>query len=182
VTAVEVSFLSREATRRLITQPAPDFPIDYDIASVEQIMALTNGQPYLVQLIGHSLVTAYNRQAFEEGIKREQRFTIEDIEAVIGTPEFYRDGNAYFNGVWIQAATTEPPGQTTILQTLSRTPLSLTEIAAQTGIDPDQVRAALYTLQHHGVIMQRNGLHMYTVELMRRWVAQQQALHEEVKH
>jgi HAMP domain-containing protein len=170
VTAIEVSFLAHEPARRLITQPAPDFAIDYDADGVEEIISLTNGQPYLIQLVGHSLVTRYNRQTFEEEVRPERRFTLKDVEIIINAPEFYRDGNAYFNGVWVQAANTQPEGQTAILRALSRGPLSLTEIATLTGLERDLVRAALYTLQHHDVISQHDGRHFYSVELMRRWV------------
>jgi hypothetical protein len=181
VTAVDVSFLLYEAAWRLITQPAADFAIDYDADVVDQIIALTNGQPYLVQLIGHNLVTSFNRHLYEEGVSRDRRFTIHDLVAVINAPEFYRDGNAYFSGVWIQAATSQPNGQTTVLQSLSDGPLSLTEIAIATGMSFDLVRAALYTLQHHDVIVQRDGRHSYAVELMRRWALQRQQ-QEQTEH
>jgi hypothetical protein len=170
VRSISVSFLSPKAARRLITQPNPNFAVDYDSDAIEQIIKLTNGQPYLVQLICHTLITRFNRQTFEEGIERERRFTVEDVEAVINAPEFYRDGNAYFNGVWVQAETSEPTGQVDILKALSHTSLSLNAIADKTGLALEQVQAALETLQRHDVIMQRDENYVYTVELMRRWV------------
>ena len=43
-----------------------------------------------------------------------------------------------------------------------------------TSIDSkNQVQAALESLQRHDVVKQDNGQYIYTVELMRRWVAQQ---------
>jgi hypothetical protein len=172
VMAIPVSFLSPKAAARLITQPDPDFNLDYDAKAIDRIIRLTNGQPYLVQLVGHTLVTRFNRQMFEEGIERERRFTLEDVNAVINTPEFYRDGNAYFNGVWVQAENSEPAGQTAILEALSHAGLSLSQIANQTGLSCDRVQSAIETLQRHDVIKQQDGQYVYTVELMRRWVAQ----------
>ncbi len=173
VMAIPVSFLSPKAATNLIVQPSPDFDIDYHQDAVEQIIKLTNGQPYLIQLVGHTLVTRFNRQTFEEGIERERRFTVADVEAVINTPEFYRDGNAYFNGVWVQAENSEPREQIAVLKVLSDTSLSLTDIVNQTNLDLSQAQTALETLQRHDVIKQENGQYAYTVELMRRWVAQQ---------
>ena len=169
-----MSFLSAKAAKRLITQPDPDFNLDYDTDAIELIIQLTNGQPYLIQLIGHTLVTHFNRQTFEEGIERERRFSVADVQAVINAPEFYRDGNAYFNGVWVQAEKSEPVGQIAILAALSQTQtgLSLTEICDRTALNSDQVQAALETLQRHDVIVQQQEQYVYTVELMRRWVAQ----------
>ena len=170
VTAIPVSFLSPKAAQRLITQPSPDFNLDYDAEAIAEMIQLTNGQPYLVQLIGHTLVTRFNRQMFEERIERERRFTLEDVQTVINTPEFYRDGNAYFNGVWVQAENSEPAGQTAILETLSQTDLSITEIAEKTFFSLEQVQSALKTLQRHDVVKQQDAKYFYTVELMRRWV------------
>ncbi|MEC4881792.1 MAG: ATP-binding protein [Scytonema sp. PMC 1070.18] len=172
VMAIPVSFLSPKAATNLIVQPSPDFDIDYHQDAVEQIIKLTNGQPYLIQLVGHTLVTRFNRQTFEEGIERERRFTVADVDAIINTPEFYRDGNAYFNGVWVQAENSEPREQIAVLKVLSDTSLSLTDIVNQTNLALSQAQAALETLQRHDVIKQENGQYAYTVELMRRWVAQ----------
>ena len=178
VTAIPVSFLSPKAAERLITQPSPDFNLDYDTETITEIIQLTNGQPYLVQLVGHTLVTRFNRQMFEERIERDRRFTLEDVNAVINTPEFYRDGNAYFNGVWVQAENSEPPGQTAILEALCQAGLSITEIAEKTGLSCDRIQSALLTLQRHDVIKQQNEQYVYTVELMRRWVAQRTSVQQ----
>jgi len=175
VRRIPVSFLSRGAARRLITRPTPDFPLDYDTDAVEHIIALTHGQPYLVQLIGHGLVTRFNRQTFEEGVERERRFSLADVEAVIRAHEFYRDGDAYFTGVWRQAETSKPPGQTAVLRTLAQSEIgmSVEEIARQAGLVPEEVGRALETLARHDVVMmEADGRWQFTVELMRRWVTQ----------
>jgi WD40 repeat protein len=172
VTAISVSFLSPKGAEQLIVQPTPDFELDYDSDAIEQIINLTNGQPYLVQLMAHTLVTRFNYQTFEEGIERERRFTLEDVEAIINTKEFYLAGNAYFQGVWEQAEKSKSTGQGIILTVLSQTDLSLAEISDQTALSLAQVQSALDTLQRHDVVMQRDGRFFYTVELMRRWVAE----------
>lgn len=172
VTAISVSFLSPKGAEQLIVQPTPDFELDYDSDAIEQIINLTNGQPYLVQLIAHTLVTRFNYQTFEEGIERERRFTLEDVEAIINTKEFYLAGNAYFQGVWEQAEKSKPTGQGIILTALSQDSLSLTEIANQIVLSLPEIQLALDTLQRHDVVVQRDGRFFYTVELMRRWVAE----------
>jgi hypothetical protein len=165
VVGIPVSFLSHAAARRLITQPRPEFPLDYDPDAVERIIALTHGQPYLTQLIGHGLVTRFNRQTFEERVERERRFSLADVEAVINAPEFYRDGDAYFTGVWRQAETSEPPGQAAVLRALADLPES-SELSGRSR--------ALETLARHDVVVDKDGRWQFTVELMRRWVAQKE--------
>lgn len=172
VTAVPVSFLSQGAAQRLITQPSSNFPLDYDVEAVERIIALTHGQPYLIQLIGHGLVSRFNRQTFEAGVDRARRFSLEDVEAVISAPEFFRDGDAYFTGVWRQAKTGAAPGQTALLRTLAQAEAGLTsdQIAAQAGLSPAETGRALEELARHDIVMQTESGWRFTVELMRRWV------------
>ncbi|NJL06704.1 MAG: ATP-binding protein, partial [Chloroflexaceae bacterium] len=153
VMAVRVSFLTPGATRQLITQPSPDFALDYDEDAIERIIALTGGQPFLVQLIGHSLVTRFNQQTYEAGREGERRFHLADVDAVINAPDFERDGDPYFTGVWRQAER-EPAGQTAILAALAPHDggLDRPALAAATGLPNDVLESALATLVQHDVI------------------------------
>lgn len=173
VTGIKVSFLTPGAARQLITQPSPDFDIDYDEDAIAAIIALTGGQPFLIQLICHTLVTRYNQQTFEEGRERERRFRLADVEDVINAPEFYRDGDAYFSGVWRQAERGGAEGELAILRALAPHPggLSLDDLAQRAGLTCDQARGALRSLIDLDIIAEREGTYRYTVELMRRWVA-----------
>ena len=168
---IPVSFLSPEAAKQLITQPSPDFNLDYDQDAIAKIIQLTGSQPYLIQLIGHNLVTRFNRQTYEEGIERQRRLALADVEAVINAPEFFINGNAYFSAVWEQAKLSAPLYQTVILKALSEASLSLTEIVEQTNLNLNQVEAALATLASHDVVNLRDEKYFYMVELMRRWVS-----------
>ncbi len=106
----------------------------------------------------------------------------QDVEAVINAPEFYRDGGAYFTGVWRQAETSEPPGQTAVLRALAHFPPALRggleggqlaeEIVRQAGLAPEEAERALKTLVRHDVVKETDWRWQFTVELMRRWVAQ----------
>lgn len=187
VTAVHVGFLSPAAARRLITQPSPDFPLDYEQDAIDHIIHLTHGQPYLVQLIGHELVARFNRETFEHTVipdaaPRPRRFSVGDVQAVVRSPNFYRDGDAYFTGVWRQAETTPMaaptpdrgmPAQNAVLQTLApaASGLPFPDLVAQVRYPESIVQAALETLERHDVVVQWEGHWAFTVELMRRWVA-----------
>lgn len=172
VTSISVSFLGHEAARRLIVNPAPEFALDYDPEAVERVITLTHGQPYLIQLIGHALVTRFNRQTFEEGLHRERRLTLADVNAVINAPEFYRDGDAYFSGVWAQAEGVEPAGQTALLHVLAQSNdgLSLAQVEELVDLPAEQVQQALSALARHDIVQQGDGRWHFTVELMCRWV------------
>jgi hypothetical protein len=133
-----------------------------------------------VQLICHCLVTQFNRLNFEMASQslamtdspRARRFNLDDVEAVINTPEFFRDGNAYFTGVWKQAETGEIRGQQPILQTLARSEMgmSIGELAQKSGLTLADVQKAREVLQRHDVVTTTGDSWQFTVELMRRWV------------
>lgn len=189
VTAIEVGFLSERAGRVLITSPSPEFAIDYDSDAIARILSLTNGQPYLIQLICHSLVARYNRLVVEEPIPPLRRFTLADVEAVVAQKELFRDGVLYFQGVWAHAERSEPPGQTALLRTLAgadpMTGLTLPQLVLGSGLSTDAVGSALKALIRHAVVQPASPAPMqvgtgespegrsyvFAVELMRRWVA-----------
>ena len=187
VTRIPVSFLQKGAARRLITQPSSDFSLDYDEEAIEEIARLTNCQPYLIQLICHCLVTRFNRQMFEDAghavssgttetsIPRQRRFSLADVDAVMNSPEFFRDGDAYFSGVWAQARDGEAAEQHKVLQALatSETGLSTGELHQKSALPQERLLAALQVLQRHDVVRELEGKWQFTVELMRRWVAQE---------
>ncbi|MEM9215245.1 MAG: ATP-binding protein [Cyanobacteria bacterium P01_F01_bin.150] len=172
----KVSFLSPPAARRLLTQPSDDFPLDYTQDALDEIIHLTNGQPYLLQLIGQNLVSRFNHQVFEEDMDSDRPLTLQDVNAVIFSKTFFQDGGAYFSGVWSQAQHSEPDGQTTLLDALANGNKTIDELAIATDLSIPEVTAALKTLENHDVVTQDDDMRYgFTVELMRRWVAQRSA-------
>lgn len=173
VTPIRVSFLDETATGNLLANPTPDFPLDFDRPTVRYIFEQVQGQPFLTQLIGQSLVSRYNQTVFEEGKPRERRFTIEDVAAVINDPVFYELGSYYFTGVWGQAEDSLPHGQTALLLALARNEDSLSEtiLFNEAGLTFEVGRAALKMLEQHDVVyFDGSSTINFTVPLMRRWI------------
>jgi hypothetical protein len=170
----KVSFLSAAATRRLLTQPTDDFPLDYSPECLDEIVRLSHGQPYLVQLIGQNLVGHFNRQVYEGQRDPDQPLDLPDLGAVINSPSFFEDSAAYFSGVWAQADD-KPPGQQEILRALASGPANREVLARRTGLAATALGAALHTLEQHDVVRNGGGQgYGFTVELMRLWVLQRQ--------
>ena len=172
VTSVEISYLSAAAARRLITAPSPDFSIDYDADAIEHIVALTHGQPYLVQLLCHALVARYNLQLFEDDTPPPRRFRRADVDHVVAQPSLFRDGAIYFHGVWnhaVRAAGSQPaaepaaaavPGPARpaalILRALSAAGaegLTADQLSQQAALPPAEVEAALRALLRQAVVV-----------------------------
>jgi hypothetical protein len=171
VIPIHVGFLQPGATRQILANPDEDFPLDYNSEALDQIYALTTGQPYLVQLVGFQLVRRYNDYVFEQGRLRDPVFTVEDVEAVINDPKFFKRGRYYFDGVWGQAAR-GAPGQQGILTAIAPHPegLNIHAIALATDIDEITLEEALKTLKRHDVVQETEGHWHIIVELFRRWV------------
>lgn len=170
---IAIGFLSRGATRQVLANPDEDFLLDYQPDALDRIYELTSGQPYLVQLVGFQLVRRYNDLVFEWGRPRDPLFSLEDVEAVITDPEFFRRGRYYFTGVWGQSAQ-GAAGQQAILQALAPHPqgLSFEALMAATTLDRETLEEAIATLERHDVIDQTNDNWRIIVELFRRWMLQ----------
>ena len=171
VIPIRVGFMSRAATRQILANPDPDFPLDYTPQALDKIYHLTSGQPYLVQLIGFQLVRRYNNYVFEQGCSRNPNFTPEDVEAVINDANFFRQGRYYFDGVWGQAARGIPQQQK-ILKTLASQPqgLSIENLVTATDIIESDLQKALKTLKRHDVVAQKDNNWRIIVELFRLWL------------
>ncbi len=170
---IRVSFLPFDAAEQLIMQANH---IAYEDEVISQIVQLTNGQPYLIQLIGHTLVAYLNRNLLNQR-RPDSTFAIfnsEDLQKVLDSPEFYSIGNAYFRGIWQQAFTSSVTGQIEILKQLAMQPMSAEQLLQATGFPPSKVTSALRTLQEHDVVIFKNSSYTYTVELMRKWVVSSQ--------
>lgn len=171
---IPVAFLTREATHQVLANPDPEFLLEYEPAALDYIYQLTNGQPYLTQLIGFQLVRKFNDYFFEQGKPRDRTFTIDDVRTVCGGENFFNTGIHYFNGVWQQAAE-GATNQHDILKALALHPQGLTELEliAQTNLPKESLQAALKTLKDHDVICNLNNSETQwaiAVELFLTWV------------
>ena len=188
VIPIRVSFLNSGATKTILANPVSNIPptfsgvreeqnpenneflLDYTGEALDLIYSLTNGQPYLVQLIGFQLVRNYNDAVFEQGRARDHTFTVEDIEAVVNQ-KFFQQGRYYFEGVWGQAAQ-GATGQQDIIRTLAPHPQGLIRenLASATGLDTATLEAAIEILTRHDVITEENNNYRLIVELFRQWI------------
>ncbi|WP_414545680.1 hypothetical protein [Nostoc sp. CCY0012] len=162
-------------TRQILANPViEDFPLDYTPEALNEIYQLTSGQPYLLQLVGFQLVRQYNDFVFEQGRSRNPVFTVEDVQAVIQDPVFFKRGSGYFTGVWGQAAQ-GADGQQVILHLLAPHPegLSLDALTQSTSLGSEIIQAALTTLKRHDVVEEIQGDWRVIVELFRRWILQE---------
>jgi len=170
---ISVTFLNRGATHQILANPDPEFLLEYEPAASEYIYDLTNGQPYLTQLVGFQLVRYYNDYEFEQGRPRD--LTIDNVRSICSSDNFFNTGIHYFNGVW-QQASEGAAHQQDILKALAPYPQGLTEseLISQTNLPSETLQAALKTLKDHDVIRSQKTNEIVNwaiaVELFRNWV------------
>ena len=170
---IRVGFLAPNAAKQLILQADN---VAYEDKIVSKIVQLTNGQPYLIQLICHTLITCFNRNLLDKKIDDHEYpvFNLGDLEKILNSSEFYTTGNAYFKGIWLQALNSQPDGQIKILKKLASNPMSIEKLVEETDLGYAETEIALQSLQNHDVIKRSFHEFTYAVELMRKWVVSHQ--------
>ncbi|MGK7880925.1 MAG: ATP-binding protein [Crocosphaera sp.] len=173
-----VSFLSKSATNQLLESPNENFTLQYTKEALEKIYYLTNGQPYLVNLIGFYLIRRFNDYRFNQQKKTDNKLTLEDVEAIIDN-NFFQQGSYYFHGIWNQAATS-PDGQQEIIKILApyQQGLTIDELLEKSTLNESEIKPILESLQRHDVIEEKENKYTIIVELFRQWMTNEYYLVE----
>jgi hypothetical protein len=168
---IRVGLMDTDAVADVLQVQDDSFPLEYSLEAVQRVYDLTGGQPFLVQLLGDSLVQRFNRQLRQQLEPPSPTFSVEDVEAVVAAPQFYEHGHVYFHGIWEQAGEA-PSGQQRILRALAHQSdgLEWTTLQQASGLHPEAFNAALDALSRHDVVTCWEGICRYSVELLRRWV------------
>jgi hypothetical protein len=170
---IPVSYLSHRAARHLITNPTEDFVLNYEPEAVEQVIAVTGGQPYLVQQICRDALDHLNHELFDLELDRQVCISLSDVNVVLGN-DFFQRGTVYFDGVWTQAAERD---QRMLLRVMAGQDLPWTcaELETATGLDARTVRRQLRWAERHD-ILRRSGTDLWEfhVPLMQRWIKTRQ--------
>ncbi|MCP4548428.1 MAG: ATP-binding protein [bacterium] len=191
IRGLQVSYLAEPDARRLLTNPIPDFPLDYAPGAVDEIIRLTHCQPYLVQLAGSVLVDWLNSPT-----RRQQgdwkTATLDDVAHT--AQEILHVGRPYFANLWDNAGETgrqilallipkpdgltqqelltslaapvsgaSPPGQGSE-QSHPPTPQQL----AKTGLPANKLQAELARLEQYKLIVQVEDRYKIQVHLTRQ--------------
>jgi len=139
---VRVSFLTRDETFPLLTQPIPKFGLTYAPGALDAIIDATNCQPFLTQAAAFELVQFLNEQQRKEA-------TPDDVEEAIARALV--SGGEYFANVWSDAG----EGGQAILSGLVK------------GETPPDFPAARKWLREHDVL---NDAGKFAVPMVERWV------------
>ncbi len=181
---VRVSYLAPDAAVRLITQPHPDFPLEYQAALRDELFRLTYGQPFLLQRLCWAMVEGWNDRFERQRGTIEYTLTLDDLAPVVEHAVSSDSAYAYyFTGVWNNISADEQTLMTLLAQREQPWPTA-DLMAAWTDRDMQRETfdATVAALRHHDVIIEHrvdkdkhdaeHGPSLgYASELLRRWVA-----------
>jgi hypothetical protein len=169
VVPVKVSFLTLEATTQLLANPSDDFPLNFTKKTVQRTYDWVQGQPFLTQLVGHTLVRRF--QSTEELERSKLSFGADAIDAIVDSAIFYEQGEYYFNGVWKQARASSQEGEIAILQLLAQADKGMKAkiLFSKASLGENEGQDSLTALIRHDVITDTEP-HDFTVPLMRYWI------------
>jgi len=158
VVPIEMLYLKPHEAEDLLVNPDPEFTLRYDTGIVEDILTLTRCQPYLLQLIGSSLVKLANEN-------HTQLVTSDLLQASI--PEAFTNGQPYFTNVWTEFTGTSP----TEVKAGQELLLALAQGHQPSSVASDETaQAARQRLLRYHVIEHINGSDRFEIPLIERWV------------
>lgn len=161
IVPIEMSYLEPHEAEQLLTNPDPEFELGYAPGIVEEILTLTHCQPYLLQLIGWTLVNQANLRQVRVVDRSLLQTAIQDS---------FTQGEPYFTNLW-----TEFTGTT--LSERAAGQAALIEIAYNQPIpNPnDSATQAALTRLHRYHILKNNA---FEVPLVEQWVRDRAILTE----
>lgn len=154
---IEMVYLETEEAKQLITEPHPTFDLIYNDGIVEELVQLTRGHPYFLQLMGESLVKQANKH-------HTRRITSELLSEALESALIA--GTAYFHYFWNECTGLDIPqrqtGRKLLWEIAHNDDFGLPDTSAQHYV--------LNRLKRYHVIEHRNGKYCFEVPLVERWV------------
>jgi len=172
---IKVMYLSEAEAWQLISDPVDEFPLRYDREAIERIIAITRGQPYLVQDLCHNLVTHLN-----DPLHRSNRATSEEVNAVLART--LESGTYYFDDyVWGWSNEDERLALTAIAEAAAATTDGWIEFATvEKHLGRENALVALKNLCARDILEEHASgktlTYRFQVELSRFWVARNHPL------
>jgi hypothetical protein len=149
-------YLENDEAMQLLTEPHPTFDLEYNEEILNRLLILTRNHPYLLQLMGESLVKQANKH-------HTRRITRELMDAAADSA--LTSGTAYFHNLWREFTGTTKEEILAGRQIL----LALAHGKPPQYLD-EQSQAALTRLKRYHVIEYKDSNYQFEVPLVEHWV------------
>ena len=155
-TPIKMLYLEPAEAEDLLRNPDPDFQLQYHPEVIPEILRLTRCQPYLLQLLGASLVTVANERG-------EKIATPDTLQQAI--PKALEQGEPYFANVW-----SEYTGTTAAECRAGQTFLQQLVLGQQPEPNPETVAAIQRMVKYHLLELAGNGNYRIEIPLIHQWI------------
>jgi hypothetical protein len=166
VQVIHIGYLQAAEALQLIERPVEGFSLRYEPEARQQVLTLTRGHPFLVQLLCSEIIALKNEQ--EPTLRRLARPV--DVDAAI--PAALTSGSFFFAD--IERNQVDQAGLA-VLRALAahETGLDQTALAKLTQLAaPETLAQALDCLLQRELIELAGASYRFQVELIRRWFSQ----------
>ena len=166
VQVVHIGYLSPVETLQLVTQPVQDFSLRYEPLAAQRVLDLTNGHPFLVQLLCAEIVALKN----EQPPAHRRLATVADVETAV--PEALQHGSFFFADM--EQNQVNPVGREILRLMSGYDEQETTPREVLVAFVPSlmALEDALITLQQRELIQAVEGGYHFQVDLVRRWFAE----------
>ncbi|WP_414621564.1 chloride channel protein [Calothrix sp. CCY 0018] len=158
VVPIEMVYLERNEAFELLINPDPQFNLRYRAGIIDKIITLTRCHPYLLQLIGASIVN-------QASLQHTRRVNFNLLETAI--EEALTTGEPYFMNVWTEftgnSSAEIAVGQELLLALARDSKVSLVA-------NDEVIQVVLGRLQRYHIIEHISGNYNFEVPLFKRWV------------
>jgi tetratricopeptide (TPR) repeat protein/photosystem II stability/assembly factor-like uncharacterized protein len=163
----KISFLSRDQTAKLITQPVVDL-IAYDRAAVDRIFEITFGHPYFTQLLCHELFSLCQHTG-------QRTLRGEDVDGILD--DVVERGTVNLKFVWDDATDLEKWVLAGLAQLEKTGTRSLGEFLKKQRVrfSEADLNAAVLRLREKDVLTEDNR---FVIQLLKRWLTKNRPLEQ----
>ncbi len=155
-TPIKMLYLESAEAEDLLRNPDPDFQLQYHPEVIPEILRLTRCQPYLLQLLGASLVTVANQQGGKIA-------TPDMLQQAI--PKALEQGEPYFANVW-----SEYTGTTAAECRAGQIFLQQLVLGQQPEPNPEAIAAIQRMVKYHLLEPTGNGNYRIEIPLIHQWI------------
>ncbi len=165
-----ISFLTESETKELIVKPVKEYNMIYDSLAIEKIYRLTNGHPYIIQLLCHAFVNLHNHE-------KKNYITIQDVNR-----ELYKileRGHMHFDFIWDRSTIMERLVMSALTRVLQEEDGATVSIIVNKlmeydlGVNSKETAKILDGLEGKGIvtkILDHTTTFEFKVDLIRIWL------------
>jgi hypothetical protein len=158
---LHLGHLKESEARKLIEHPTPTFTLRYQPEASQRVLTLTQGHPFLVQLLCAEIVALKNEQ--DPSIKRLA--TLDDIEAAI--PEALSSGSMFFSD--IEGNQVDGFSRKVLRFIASQGEGIVVNLSVLISQFPERLEESLSLLLRRELIETTSEGYRFQIELIRRW-------------